>query len=274
MRTPSGVSYMLENREIMLRLFPGIVLAPPRRAGRKLSRRIAGDTQIECAPTIRRPRSDRGAAHARRFQFGLLRAFVPRRQAGRRAGRRPRPLRQERDLSTCARRKVRKRVDVIYRRIDDDFLDPLAFRPDCVLGVPGLMSVYQAGNVTLANAVGTGIADDKAVYSFMPANREVLSRRRADPQERADLALPRAGAPRLCARSSARTRRQGSPWLGRLRHADRADRDERSRSSNSAPSSKPRRRNSSRSRLWRYRPARPAWSAASRRAMSICGLSC
>ena len=62
-----------------------------------------------------------------------------------------------------------KRVDVIYRRIDDDFLDPLAFRPDSALGVPGLMSAYQAGNVTLANAVGTGIADDKAVYSYMPA---------------------------------------------------------------------------------------------------------
>src|SRR5262249_55186995 len=61
-----------------------------------------------------------------------------------------------------------KRVDVIYRRLDDDFLDPLAFRPDSALGVPGLMSAYQAGNVTLANAVGTGIADDKAVYSYMP----------------------------------------------------------------------------------------------------------
>jgi uncharacterized circularly permuted ATP-grasp superfamily protein len=62
-----------------------------------------------------------------------------------------------------------RRVDVIYRRIDDDFLDPLTFRPDSALGVPGLMSAYQSGNVTLANAVGTGIADDKAVYSFMPA---------------------------------------------------------------------------------------------------------
>jgi uncharacterized circularly permuted ATP-grasp superfamily protein len=61
-----------------------------------------------------------------------------------------------------------RRVDVIYRRIDDDFLDPLTFRPDSVLGVSGLMSAYQAGNVTLANAVGTGIADDKAIYSFMP----------------------------------------------------------------------------------------------------------
>src|ERR1700721_4665319 len=61
-----------------------------------------------------------------------------------------------------------KRVDVIYRRVDDDFLDPLTFRPDSALGVPGLMSAYAAGNVTLANAVGTGIADDKAVYSYMP----------------------------------------------------------------------------------------------------------
>jgi uncharacterized circularly permuted ATP-grasp superfamily protein len=61
-----------------------------------------------------------------------------------------------------------RRVDVIYRRIDDDFLDPLTFRPDSILGVPGLMAAYQSGNVTLANAVGTGIADDKAVYSFMP----------------------------------------------------------------------------------------------------------
>jgi uncharacterized circularly permuted ATP-grasp superfamily protein len=61
-----------------------------------------------------------------------------------------------------------KRIDVIYRRIDDDFLDPLAFRPDSALGIPGLMTVYQAGNLTLANAVGTGISDDKAVYSYMP----------------------------------------------------------------------------------------------------------
>ena len=61
-----------------------------------------------------------------------------------------------------------KRVDVIYRRVDDDFLDPLTFRPDSALGVAGLMSAYQAGNVTLSNALGTGIADDKAIYSYMP----------------------------------------------------------------------------------------------------------
>jgi uncharacterized circularly permuted ATP-grasp superfamily protein len=61
-----------------------------------------------------------------------------------------------------------KRVDVLYRRIDDEFLDPLTFRPDSALGVPGLMHAYRTGNVTLANAVGTGVADDKAVYSYMP----------------------------------------------------------------------------------------------------------
>jgi uncharacterized circularly permuted ATP-grasp superfamily protein len=62
-----------------------------------------------------------------------------------------------------------RRVDVIYRRVDDDFLDPLAFRPDSVLGVPGLLNVYRAGNVAVANAIGTGVADDKALYAYVPA---------------------------------------------------------------------------------------------------------
>src|SRR3546814_921759 len=61
-----------------------------------------------------------------------------------------------------------KRVDVIYRRVDDDYLDPLMFRPDSMLGLPGLMDAYSAGNVTVVNAPGTGIADDKAIYSYMP----------------------------------------------------------------------------------------------------------
>ena len=62
-----------------------------------------------------------------------------------------------------------RRVDVIYRRVDDDFLDPLAFRPDSHLGVAGLLNAYRAGNVSLANAIGTGIADDKALYAYIPA---------------------------------------------------------------------------------------------------------
>src|SRR4029077_15066321 len=61
-----------------------------------------------------------------------------------------------------------RRVDVIYRRVDDDFLDPLCFRPDSRLGVPGLFNAYRAGNVTLANAIGTGVADDKAIYAYVP----------------------------------------------------------------------------------------------------------
>src|SRR5208282_5595729 len=62
-----------------------------------------------------------------------------------------------------------RRVDVIYRRIDDDFIDPLVFRADSSLGVPGLFNAYRAGNVSLANALGTGVADDKAVYAYVPA---------------------------------------------------------------------------------------------------------
>ena len=61
-----------------------------------------------------------------------------------------------------------QRVDVIYRRIDDDFLDPLVFRPDSMLGVPGLLTAYRAGHVTIANAIGTGIADDKSIYPYVP----------------------------------------------------------------------------------------------------------
>ncbi len=69
--------------------------------------------------------------------------------------------------SISKRRAGPQRVDVIYRRVDDDFLDPKAFRPDSLLGVAGLMAAYRAGNVTLANAVGTGVADDKAIYPFV-----------------------------------------------------------------------------------------------------------
>ncbi len=70
--------------------------------------------------------------------------------------------------SRCVPPKGYKAIDVIYRRVDDDFLDPLNFRPDSVLGVPGIWDVYRAGGITIANAPGTGIADDKALYSYMP----------------------------------------------------------------------------------------------------------
>ena len=72
-----------------------------------------------------------------------------------------------------------KPIDVLYRRVDDDFLDPLTFRPDSALGVPGIMDVYRAGNITIANAPGTGIADDKAIYSYMPEIVEFYTGRKA-----------------------------------------------------------------------------------------------
>ena len=85
-----------------------------------------------------------------------------------------------------------KRVDVIYRRVDDDFLDSLAFRSDSLLGVPGLMGAYRAGNVALANAVGNGVADDKAIYAYVPDVHPLLPGRRADSAKRGDLSLREA----------------------------------------------------------------------------------
>ena len=80
-----------------------------------------------------------------------------------------------------------QRVDVIYRRVDDDFLDPLTFRRDSQLGVAGLIGAYRAGNVGLANAIGTGVADDKGIYPVRPRHHPLLPERGPDPGERRDL---------------------------------------------------------------------------------------
>ena len=88
-----------------------------------------------------------------------------------------------------------QRVDVIYRRIDDDFLDPLAFRPDSLLGVPGLLNAYRGGNVTLANAIGTGVADDKAIYPFVPDMIRFYLGEEPDAAERADVRRREARRP-------------------------------------------------------------------------------
>ena len=117
-----------------------------------------------------------------------------------------------------------QRVDVIYRRVDDEFLDPLAFNPASVLGVPGLLSAYKAGNVTLANALGTGVCDDKAIYSYMPEIVKFYLGEEPILEECADLALPRARGLEARARQSERAGRQGGARLGRLRHAGRAAR--------------------------------------------------
>jgi len=166
-RTPSGVSYMLENREIMLRLFPELFsrhrIAPVENYPDELLatlKSVAPSTaSVDPTVVLLTPGIYNSAYYEHSFLADKLGV----------------ELVEGRDLfvknETVYMRTTQgpQRIDVIYRRIDDDFLDPLAFRPDSALGLPGLMSAYQAGNVTLANAVGTGIADDKAVYSYMPA---------------------------------------------------------------------------------------------------------
>jgi uncharacterized circularly permuted ATP-grasp superfamily protein len=165
-RTPSGVSYMLENREIMLRLFPELFsrhrVAPVDNYPDELLatlKSVAPDV-ASGDPTV--VLLTPGVYNSAYYEHSFL------------ADKLGVELVEGRDLFVKSgivymrTTQGPKRVDVIYRRIDDDFLDPLAFRPDSALGVAGLMSAYQAGNVTLANAVGTGIADDKAIYSYMP----------------------------------------------------------------------------------------------------------
>jgi uncharacterized circularly permuted ATP-grasp superfamily protein len=165
-RTPSGVSYMLENREIMLRLFPDLIarhrVAPVENYPDELlatlksiapSTAAAEPTVVLLTPGVHNSAYFEHSFLADKLGVELVEG---------------RDLLVKGDFVYMRTTEGPKRVDVIYRRIDDDFLDPLAFRPDSVLGVPGLMSAYRAGHVTLANAVGTGVADDKAVYSYMP----------------------------------------------------------------------------------------------------------
>jgi uncharacterized circularly permuted ATP-grasp superfamily protein len=165
-RTPSGVSYMLENREIMMRLFPDLFarhrVAPVENYPDALLaalRSVAPDTAAgEPSVALLTPGIYNSAYYEHSFLADKLGIELV-------EGRDLIVKNEEVFMRTT---EGLKRVDVMYRRLDDDFLDPLTFRPDSLLGVPGLMSAYMAGNITLANAVGTGIADDKAVYSYMP----------------------------------------------------------------------------------------------------------
>jgi len=165
-RTPSGVSYMLENREIMLRLFPELFsrhrVAPVENYPDELlaTLKSVAPASANSDPTVvlLTPGIYNSAYYEHSFLADKLGIELVE----------GRDLFVMDELVHMRTTQGPKRVDVIYRRIDDDFLDPLAFRPDSMLGVAGLMSAYHAGNVTLANAVGTGIADDKAVYSYMP----------------------------------------------------------------------------------------------------------
>jgi len=165
-RTPSGVSYMLENRETMLQMFPELfsknrvlpVSNYPQQLHRSLAAcapRMAGDDPVVAVLTP-------GIYNSAYYEHSFL------------ADKMGVELVEGHDLRVVdgriAMRTTQgyKPIDVLYRRVDDDYLDPLNFNPDSALGVPGIFDVYRAGGITIANAPGTGIADDKAIYSYMP----------------------------------------------------------------------------------------------------------
>jgi uncharacterized circularly permuted ATP-grasp superfamily protein len=166
LRVPSGVSYMLENRRMMMRLFPELfarqAVAPVEHYPDVLLenlRSVAPPGVADPVVALLTP----GAYNSAYFEHAFL------------AQQMGIELVEGQDLfvrdDVLFMRTTRgpRRVDVLYRRLDDDFLDPLVFRPDSMLGVPGLLAVCRAGRVTVANAIGTGIADDKSVYPYVPA---------------------------------------------------------------------------------------------------------
>lgn len=166
LRTPSGVSYMLENREVTKRLFPEMLGANKVRMVNNYPlllhqillslapQQLSNPTAVILTPGIYNSAYYEHTFLAR--QMGI-------------------PLVEGRDLVVDNHKVYMKttsglqQVHVIYRRVDDEFLDPLVFRPDSVLGVPGLIGAYRKGNVAIVNAMGNGVADDKAVYAFVPA---------------------------------------------------------------------------------------------------------
>src|SRR3954447_684692 len=165
-RTPSGVSYVLENRAVMKRVFPTLFGAYKVRAIEDYPFNLLNTLRYVAPPHATDPTVvvlTPGIYNSAYVEHSFLA-----RQMGV-------ELVEGRDLivenNFCYMRTTggMRRVDVIYRRVDDDFLDPLGFRPESALGVAGLMNAYRVGNVALVNAVGTGVADDKAIYPFVPA---------------------------------------------------------------------------------------------------------
>ena len=165
LRVPSGVSYMLENRKMMMRLFPELFATRSIRPVHHYPDSLLENLHAVAPAGEERPTVTvltPGAYNSAYFEHAFL------------AQQMGVELVEGQDLfvedDTVYMRTTRgpQRVHVIYRRVDDDFLDPLAFRPDSTLGVPGLFAAYRAGRVSLANAIGTGVADDKSIYPHVP----------------------------------------------------------------------------------------------------------
>ncbi len=165
-RTPSGVSYMLENREIMMRVFPDLFrenrIEPVDSYPDLLRRTMASVAPARCngEPTIviLTPGHFNSAYYEHSFLADLMGVELVEGA----------DMFVENGFVWMRTTEGPRKVDVIYRRIDDAFLDPLCFRPDSMLGIPGLMDVYRSGGVTVASAPGAGVADDKAIYTYVP----------------------------------------------------------------------------------------------------------
>ncbi|MCO4316176.1 circularly permuted type 2 ATP-grasp protein [Phyllobacterium sp. 21LDTY02-6] len=176
-RTPSGVSYMLENRETMMQLFPElfqqIKVRPVETYPKQLRQSLAAVAPPGCKGTPTIAVLTPGIYNSAYFEHAFLadQMGVELVEGG--------DLRVENGKVVMRTTEGNRAIDVLYRRVDDAFLDPLTFRPDSALGVPGIMDVYRSGNITIANAPGTGIADDKALYSYMPEIVEFYTGRKA-----------------------------------------------------------------------------------------------
>jgi len=165
-RTPSGVSYMLENREIMMRMFPGLFqenrIAPVENYPALLRRTLASVAPAKCDGTPRVVILTPGHFNSAYYEHSFLADMMGVELVE------GADLFVEGDFCWMRTTEGPKKVDVIYRRIDDAFIDPLCFRPDSMLGVPGLMNVYRSGGVNICSAPGAGVADDKAIYTYVP----------------------------------------------------------------------------------------------------------
>lgn len=165
-RTPSGVSYMLEDREVMMRLFPDFFaraqVEPISRYPEDLLQTLRSVAPRNCrgepGVVVLTPGQYNSAYYEHTFLADEMGVDLVEGA----------DLVVENDIVFKRTTQGLQRVDVVYRRLDDDYLDPLVFKPDSMLGVPGIMSAYRAGNVTIANAPGAGVADDKAIYVHVP----------------------------------------------------------------------------------------------------------